>query len=224
MAETAGYEGMIYYRHGYFKGTATFAHNSPAADTITASSLSSAGFLASDTINVAGTSSNSGSYTITSVSASVMTLIASDTLTAEASNASTILDAKPGKALAGFYNWTINYAGEAHEVTDFANAGTRAYIAGGTGWTGTATKRYSSASSLAKSSWVGGTVHRVRFFLRSRAIPTAANKASYLEGSAYVTTVDTTTPVGGVIEQAVNFQGTGALTLVKRQTTWDTGS
>lgn len=222
MAETAGYQGMIYYRHAYLAATsaakATF-NSSP--DTLALTGLSAAGFLATDTINIASTSAsaNDGDYVISAISGSVITITGD--FVSKASSATAVINALPGTALAGFYNWTINYAGDAHETTDFSDAGIRTYVPGATGWTGTATKRYSSASSLAKSSWVGGSVHHIRFFLRYKAIPTASSTATYLCGSAYVTGADTTTPVDGVVEQTVNFQGTGALTLVIKANTWN---
>jgi len=219
MAETAGYEGMIYYRHGYAKGTLTFNDNSPSADTIVGagSLIASAGFLASDTFNVSGTTSNDGSYTIASVSASTITVGASSTLVNQSSVASTILDATPGTALAGFYNWTINYKADLYDTTAFEDSGTRTYIGGMKDWGGTAEKYYMTSDS--RASWVGSTVH-VRFFMKYEATPNASSAARYIEGSAVVTATNTTTPVDGVIGQSLTFQGKGALAIVTRTTAW----
>jgi len=223
MGETAGYQGMIYYRHAYLAATSASKASivGGASDTIALTGLSAAGFVASDTINLASTSgsTNDGDYTISSISASVITVTGS--LSAQASSATVKINAIPGTALAGFYNWTINYGADAHEVTDFSDSGVRTYVPGCTNWTGTATKRYSSASSIA--SWVASstsTAKHVRFFLRYEATPTASSIATYLCGSAYVTGADTTTPVDGVVEQTINFQGTGALTLTTKNNTW----
>jgi hypothetical protein len=63
--------------------TLTFADDNP--DTITASSgdFTSDGFQAGMTLTVAGTSNNNGTFTISGVTATVITLISTDTLTAE---------------------------------------------------------------------------------------------------------------------------------------------
>ena len=65
--------------------TLTFADNSPANDTITASSgdFTSDGFTAGNSVAVFGTASNDGTYTIQTVTATVITLNAAGVLTNE---------------------------------------------------------------------------------------------------------------------------------------------
>ena len=218
MSEVAGYEGAVYYRHGYFSGTVSFADASPSADTITASSLSSAGFAASDTIEVTGTTSNDGNYTIASISASVITLSASDTLTSQASVASTVIQTLPGTQLGGFHNWTVTYDAGLYETTAFEDAGTRTYISGYKGWSATADKYYLTSSS--KATWVtSGSTIKVRFFINYESSP-SSTAAHYLEGSAVVVGYDTTTPIDGAITQSMRLQGKGALSFVTRSTAW----
>jgi hypothetical protein len=219
MAETAGYEGSIYYRHGYVKTQLTFNDNSPSADTIVGagSAVKSAGIVASDTFNVRSTSSNSGSYTVGSITSSTITVGSTSALTNESSVSSAILDTTPGTALAGFYNWSLNYAGEALETTDYGDSGSRTYLAGLKGWSATAQKHYLTSSSI--TSWLGTTA-RVRFFIRYDATPSASSVAVFLEGSAVVTGADTTAPVDGTVDQGLNFQGTGALNITTRTTAW----
>ena len=66
MAETAGYQGMIYYRHAYVTDTISFkSSGSTGTITGTSSAIKSAGFAASDTFNVASaSSSNDGDYVV----------------------------------------------------------------------------------------------------------------------------------------------------------------
>lgn len=65
--------------------TIAFNDNSPAADTITdsASGFIAAGFSSGDKFSVAGSTSNDASYTIDTLTAGVITLIATDALTDE---------------------------------------------------------------------------------------------------------------------------------------------
>ena len=223
MAETAGYTGAIYYQKGRYSGAMVWLSSAGAMEITIASistpynSVASYGFAAGDTIGVTGTdgTSNDGSYTIDSISASVMTLVSAGSTNASEQG---LMVSRPGTAIAGFYNWTVTYGCDAHDVTDFANSGDRTYVPGQKAWTATATKRYSDASSNA--AWVGdGYARNIRFFLNYNAAPSSTD-SYYYEGSAFVTATDTTTDVNAAIEQTVNFQGTGALTLVKRSTAW----
>jgi hypothetical protein len=65
--------------------TIAFNDNTPAADTITdsGSGFIAAGFSAGDKISASGSSSNDGTYTIDTLTAGVITLIATDALTDE---------------------------------------------------------------------------------------------------------------------------------------------
>lgn len=69
--------------------TIAFVDNAASADTITdsASGFLTAGFQAGDQITVSGSASNDGSYTIASVVAGTITLLARNSLTTEAAGA-----------------------------------------------------------------------------------------------------------------------------------------
>ena len=106
----------------------------------------------------------------------------------------------------GINTWTVNYAGEAHEVTDFANAGVKAYVAGGTGWNGTATGYYSSAVSY-NATYKPGTDFTMKAGL-------SASSTNYCLGNIIITGIGFGTAVDGAITVNFDFQGNGALTIV----------
>ncbi len=63
--------------------TIAFVNSNPDTITDTGNGFLTAGFKVNDTINVSGSTSNDGDYTIATVAAGTITLVASDTLTAE---------------------------------------------------------------------------------------------------------------------------------------------
>jgi hypothetical protein len=75
--------------------TIAFAENTADADTITdsASGFLTAGFQSGDQITVAGSASNNGTYTIATVVAGTITLLARNDLTTEAAGATVTLTA-----------------------------------------------------------------------------------------------------------------------------------
>jgi len=105
-------------------------------------------------------------------------------------------------ALGGVNNWTVNYAGDALETTDFADSGKRTYIAGLTGWTGNATGNYSA--SVSYSSIAPGDTVSLKFMM---------NSSHHLTGSAVVTGLNFGVGVDGVATINWDFQGTAGLTI-----------
>ncbi len=81
---------MFYLTGTTFSFTAVSGSN-PAYITDSNNGFVTAGFQAGDTIIVSGSASNNNSFTIASVTASTLTLIASDTLVAEASGATVVI-------------------------------------------------------------------------------------------------------------------------------------
>jgi hypothetical protein len=103
----------------------------------------------------------------------------------------------------GFYNWSLEYTAEAHDVTQFilSSPWPRSFIPGLTNWTATA-ERYWQTSDLFTQN---GTEAIVRLFWDH------PNNKRY-EGWGIVTGISATTPVDGVVTQTLNVQGsTGSL-------------
>ena len=97
-------------------------------------------------------------------------------------------------------SWTLSYAGDALETTNFDDSsGGRTYIAGLTGWTGSYDALYSTANTAVPSGT--GTV-----YLRS-----STGTVGVWSGSVIITGMDVGTPRDGLVTQSYTFQGTGQL-------------
>lgn len=101
------------------------------------------------------------------------------------------------------HSWTVSYAGDALEITDFADSGLRTYIPGLTGWSGS----YDCHFDAANKGVVAGSTGDITLTVSTGA----ATKFSW-SGGIIITGMDVTAPVDGVISQSYTFQGTGALT------------
>ena len=94
--------------------TFSFVDSDPDTITRAAGSFVTDGFLAGDLITVSGTASNDGTYTIATVAAATITLIATDTLVAEAAVATAVLTTERELMSANATRTTFTY-----EVTYF---------------------------------------------------------------------------------------------------------
>lgn len=219
MAEVHGKLGALYYSRGYIKATTiAFVDSNPDTITDSGSGFVTAGFTATDKITVVGSTSNDGTYTIANVAAGTLTLDAGDTLVAEVAGDDVTIDqADPGTQLAGFFDWSLDLGADVAEVTDFGDAGIKAFIAGGSGWTGAARKHWMSEGN--QDAWIGNT-YTIRFFAKYVAVPSGGDKAYFYQGRAIVNGIATTEAHDTVVEQALTFQGIGAIALQTQQAAW----
>lgn len=98
-------------------------------------------------------------------------------------------------------SWTVSYAGDALETTNFDDSsGGRTYIAGLTGWSGSFDALYSTGNTGVPGS--SGSI-----ILRS-----STGTAGVWSGSILITGMDVTTPRDGLVTQSYTFQGNGTLT------------
>ena len=213
MAESAGKLGAIYYRKARIQAiTLAFNDNDPSADTITDSgnAFVSSGFEVGDHITVSGSTSNDGTYLIGAVAAGTITLDAADTLTDEvAGDNVTIVEAAPGTQIAGFYNWSLHDGVDLVEVTDFGDVGIESNIPTINRWSATAEKYWQTDSH--QEAWLA-TEKTVRFFTLYNASPDVTT-VYYFEGNAFISGIETNTPVGEIIEQTLTFQGSAGATI-----------
>ncbi len=104
-----------------------------------------------------------------------------------------------GSVVAGIKSWTLDFVTDALETTDFADAGVKSYIVGGSGWSGSfegfkdgAPQTEGSSVNLkiyesATSYWYSGT------------------------SGALLIGCHPSTDFGGVVSVSYDFQGTGIL-------------
>jgi hypothetical protein len=220
MAELHGNQGTMFYRSGYISAsTIAFVDGSASPDTITdsGSGFVAGGFVAG-TIEVSSTSSNDSEYTVSSVATGVLTLDAGDALSSEGAGAA-IIQMVPGVELGGFFNWSLNHDGEVHDITDFGDGTVRTFKAGLTTWTATAERWWLTGGASADTDPAVGAAVFLRMFTVYTAAPNTTTNY-YYEGSAIVTNHSPATPVDGIVQGSLSFQGTDTLTLVTRTTAW----
>lgn len=98
------------------------------------------------------------------------------------------------------HSWTISYTGDVLETTDFDDStGGRSYIAGLTGWSGSYDCYYSTGNTAIPGST--GTAY----------FRTTTGVAGVWNGTIFITGMDVTTPIDGIVTQTYTFQGSGAL-------------
>lgn len=99
----------------------------------------------------------------------------------------------------GIKAWSLDYTRDMLESTDFADAGVKAYVLGGSGWAGSF-DGYKDGAPLSM-----GTVV-VTLQLNEAATGTWT-------GSAWITGVHPNVSFDGIVTYSYDFQGTGALTI-----------
>ena len=101
----------------------------------------------------------------------------------------------------GIRDFTINYEGEALEVTDFGDSGEKAYIAGLKGWRGTF-NGFKDGAPVDCPQEI--TVLQLR---------ESTNTTQRYSGSAILTNYSESVAVDGAVEVTYEFLGKGVLTL-----------
>ena len=97
-------------------------------------------------------------------------------------------------------SWTISYTGDVLETTDFDDStGGRSYIAGLTGWSGSYDCNYSTGNTRVPNNT--GTAY----------FRTSTGVSGVWSGTIFITGMDVSTPVDGIITQSYTFQGSGVL-------------
>lgn len=97
-------------------------------------------------------------------------------------------------------SWTLTYVGDALETTNFDDSsGSRTYIPGLKGWSGSFDALYSTGNTATPCS--SGTIY----------LKSSTGVAVTWNGTAYITGMDITTPRDGLVTQSYTFQGSGSL-------------
>jgi predicted secreted protein len=104
-----------------------------------------------------------------------------------------------GSAVSGIKSWTLDYNADTLETTDFADAGVKTYIVGGSGWSGSFEGYKDGVPQT-----VGGSVTLKLYEVAAGAFWT---------GTALITGCSAGAAIDGVVSYSYTFQGTGALTV-----------
>jgi hypothetical protein len=222
MAEVHGNQGSIFYSTGYIRGiTIAFADDDPDKITDSGNGLVDAGFVAGDAVSVVGSTSNDDEYTIDAggVAVGALTLVVGDTLTAEIAGDDVVVQTVPGTEMGGFFNWSISWDSDVHDITSFDDGTDRAFMGGLTGWTATAEKFWLTGGAAEDTEPQPGDAHYLRFFVVYAADPTLTTVYFY-EGRAICTAVSPPTSVDSIVKGTISWQGTDAITWTTRVAAW----
>ena len=112
-----------------------------------------------------------------------------------------------GSVLSGVHNWTITYVANVQDATDFADTGTKKFVAGTTQWSGSV-RGFKYGTPLTPGSFAAlFNVEAAAIFKESG---TAGQQWS---GQIIINSFTPTTDINGLVTYDFNFQGTGALTI-----------
>ena len=101
----------------------------------------------------------------------------------------------------GIKSWTLDYTADPLETTDFADAGVKSYVIGGTGWSGSF-EGYKDGAPLA----IAGASVTLKLYESQTA-------NQFWQGSAFIVGIHSSAAIDGVVTYSYDFQGTGALTV-----------
>ncbi len=105
-----------------------------------------------------------------------------------------------GSAVSGIKSWSIDYTSDPLETTDFADAGVKSYIVGGSGWSGS----FEGYKEGAPQGLAGAAITLTLYEVAA---------GTNWTGSAFITGVHATTSHDGIVSYSYDFQGTAALTV-----------
>jgi predicted secreted protein len=104
-----------------------------------------------------------------------------------------------GSAVSGIKSWTLDYNVDMLETTDFADAGVKTFIAGGSGWSGTF------------EGYKDGVPQTIGASITLKLYEEAAG--AYWTGTAFITGISAGAAIDGIVSYSYTFTGTGALTV-----------
>ncbi len=101
-----------------------------------------------------------------------------------------------GSAVSGIKSWTLDYVTDALETTDFADAGVKTYIVGGSGWAGSF-EGYKEGAPQTE----GGSV----------TLKLYESAGAFWTGTALIIGTHPSAAQDGVVSVSYDFQGTAGL-------------
>lgn len=117
----------------------------------------------------------------------------------------------------GFFNWSIDNTCDVVEITDFDDAGVKAYKSTLTGWTGAAERHWITGEGVGLKGKMGsGVAMIVKFYVNDddtdKGQASDADQGQRYEGYAHLTGLSPSTAVDTLTNESLTFQGTGILT------------
>ena len=197
----------------------TFVENTPAADTIvdTDGLFLQKGFMPGMKVVITNTASNNKTVTIASVTATTITLIATDDLTDEAEGTATLASESKAAQVLGFRNITLDDGYEIEDTTCFEDYPYETHEFTIKTWNATVEGFW--LTDVPKQHWVGKQL-TFRLFIRTSATPSAGSPAVYYSGVGIVRGLPTDVPTRALVKQSLNIIGDGQLSLTVKTDAW----
>ncbi len=104
-------------------------------------------------------------------------------------------------AVTGIKSWTLDYTADTLETTDFADAGVKTFVIGGSGWSGSF-EGFKDGVPLP----IAGNAVTIKLYESQ-----AANQ--FWTGSAFIVGIHPATAHDGIVTYSYDYIGTGALTV-----------
>lgn len=216
---TTGIIGKVYTAPYIQAKTIAFVDSDPDTITDSGNGFVNALFTVGD-VTVAGSTSNDGDYTVDAggVAAGALTLVGTDSLTAEsAGDLVTIVSKAPGAIRAGFAGATINQGVDLAEITSFDDGEWKTFAAELKSWTAELDKFWSTVTG---GSELLSVPHLFRFFVKYFAIPSGGDVAVYYEGVGIVNNISNDFTKGRVLKEPLSVTGIGELSLKTKSAAW----
>lgn len=210
--------GGIYAYATYTASTISFVEGGASPDYIedSASGFLTAGFVVGMSIAITDTASNNKTVTINGLTASRITLLASDDLTDEAEGSATLATPAYGTQLIGFRQWGGVDGIELVEKTCFENYPYRRFATTLKNWTANFEGFW---LSIERDSLLGRTLH-LRLFQRFALDPSATDMAIFWSGDGIIGDIPEDVPVDALVSQSFSVQGDGVLTKTYKTDAW----
>ncbi len=101
----------------------------------------------------------------------------------------------------GIKSWSLDYVADPLETTDFADAGVKTYVIGGSGWSGSF-EGYKDGAPLP----IAGAAVTIKLYESQTA-------NQFWTGSAFIIGIHPATAIDGVVTYAYDYIGTGTITV-----------
>jgi hypothetical protein len=211
--------GGAFLSIAYVATKITFVENTPAADTIvdTNGQFLIKGFMPGMTITITETADNNKTVTIATVTATIITLIATDDLTDEPEGTATLTSATKGAQVLGMKNISIDDGIDVEDSTCYEDYPYETHEVGFKTWTANIDGFW--LTDVPKSHWLGKELVFM-LFLRTAASPSAGDPAVYYQGSGIVQGLPVDVPTRQLVKQTINIIGDGQLTLTVKTDAW----